>query len=278
MEYSNPQIPEGINYSKTHPFREFLLLSGGVFGVLLLITLILAFFADKLAVYIPFSAEKDIDIFVFESSDKHPQLSDYLQQLADRIAATQELPPEMKIKVHYDTGDTVNAYATLGGNIVLFKGLLQRLKHENALAMVMAHEIAHIKFRHPIRGMSKGIIIGVALSLINSSLGDSVVESFLGNTAMVGILKYTRDQETEADIEAMRSMRALYGHLYGAADLFKILAKVDSSGFQPEFLRTHPHIADRIKRIEQGFKEDSGSQSYTELPENFTNWLADTAE
>ena len=64
MDYSNPDIPEGINYSKTHPLKEFVLLTTGVFGVLLIAVLLLGVFADHFAQYIPYRVEKNFHILV----------------------------------------------------------------------------------------------------------------------------------------------------------------------------------------------------------------------
>ena len=49
-----------------------------------------------------------------------------------------DLPKDMSITVHYSTDKTVNAMATLVGNIIIFQGLIDVLPNENALAMVMA--------------------------------------------------------------------------------------------------------------------------------------------
>ena len=274
MEYSNPEIPEGINYSKTHPLKEFVLLTVGVLGLLLLIFATLAFFADKLAHHIPFAMEKDIDAFVMEDSGTHTAMRAYLQQLADRIAQTQDLEAGMTIKVHYVDSDVVNAYATLGGNVVMFRGLLTKLSHENALAMVMAHEIAHVKHRHPIRSLGKGIVIGVAISLIDSSMGDAMIQQMVGTTGMVTVLKYSRAHENEADDTALASLMQLYGHVTGAEELFRYIQaqSKDDLDFQPEFLTTHPGVQTRIAKI-QAMAAAQGPQSLQALPEEFRQWL-----
>ena len=273
MEYSNPEIPEGINYSKTHPLKEFVLLTAGVLGVLLVIFATLAFFADKLAHHIPFSMEKDIDTFVMSDVKKNTAVTAYLQQLADRIVLTQDLEEGMVIKVHYVDSDVVNAYATLGGNVIFFRGLLQKMSHENALVMVMAHEIAHVKHRHPIRSLGKGLVIGMAISLVNSSMGDAMIGDVVGNTGMVTILKYSRSHENEADDTALASLLQLYGHVNGADELFRHIHDKSQSeiSYQPEFLTTHPDVAGRIAKIEaMSLPSQPALQS---LPAGFSQWL-----
>ena len=55
-----------------------------------------------------------------------------------------------------------------GGKIVVYTGLLPVTKNEDALAVVMGHEVAHALARHGNERMSEGLIQqlgGVALSV-----------------------------------------------------------------------------------------------------------------
>ncbi|MEC9410786.1 MAG: M48 family metalloprotease, partial [Pseudomonadota bacterium] len=64
------------------------------------------------------------------------------------------IPQEAEIpsvKVHWlPNVDAANAFATSGGNIHVTRGLLDAVNSENGLAMVLAHEYAHIELRHPV--------------------------------------------------------------------------------------------------------------------------------
>ena len=178
----------------------------------------------------------------------------------------------MRITVHYADDDMVNAYATLGGHVVFFRGLLEKLPNENALAMVMAHEIAHIKHRHPIRSLGSGVVIGLTASMISSSLGDTIISQFIGTTGTLTNFKFSREHETEADITAIDSVKALYGHLNGANDLFYILKKQESNNITPDFFSTHPDTASRIQRI-RALESDNSIDKITPLPNAFKTWL-----
>jgi predicted Zn-dependent protease len=274
MDYSNPDIPEGINYSKTHPLKEFVILTAGVFGVLLIAVLLLGLVADHFAQYIPYRVEKNFHILVPAKDDGPPVLKAYLEALADRIAATEDLPEGMEITVHYVDSDIVNAYATLGGHVVLYRGLLEKLQHENALAMVMAHEIAHVKYRHVIRSMGSGLAVGIALSMLDTSLGNSVVSSMINQTGQVGMLKFSRTHEQQADDAALDSLQRVYGHVAGAEELFVAIKAVANPGFTPVFLRTHPGIDARIQHIRD--IEQRRGQLHVKLeplPAKFMTWL-----
>jgi predicted Zn-dependent protease len=274
MDYSNPDIPEGINYSKTHPLKEFVLLTTGVFGVLFVAVLVLGFFADHFAQHIPFAVEKKFHIMVPDHDDGTKPLQDYLYALTQRVAAAEDLPPGMDITVHYVDSDTINAYATLGGHIILYRGLLEKLQHENALAMVIAHEISHVKYRHVIRSMGSGLVVGIALSMVSASLGNTVINGAMNETSQVGMLKFSRLHEQEADDAGLDALQKMYGHLGGAEELFTAIKTEEIAGFVPQFLRTHPDTSGRINHIRQ-LRQQRGQHepTLTPLPVEFTDWL-----
>lgn len=275
LEYSNPEIPEGINTSKTHPLKEFLWLTGSVMAAIGILVLVLVLFADALTAYIPFSIEQKITLSGAEASTEEGPLPDYLQSLADRIVKAEDLPEDMKITIHYLDDDTINAFATLGGHVFFFRGLLEKLPNENALAMLMAHEIAHIKHRHPIRSLGRGVIIGLALSVISTSAGDAIIESFLGKTGYLTILKYSRDMEVQADKTAIQALKSIYGHVSGADELFKILLKEAGKLEPPVFFSTHPLTEDRIYEIKIHASKHStqNANDITPLPQEFEKWI-----
>jgi len=275
MEYTNPEIPEGINTSREHPLKEFAILSIGVLGGLLAVVLVLSFLADKLAYKIPFRVEQRLTKDWFQGESTSPQMEAYLNGLAARMMKAQDFPDDMQVQVHYDKGDTVNAFATLGGHIVLYRGLLKRLNNENAVAMVLAHEIAHVRHRDPIRSIGRGVVVGVAVSMVSTAVGDSMVDSLLGQGGQLTALKYSRGQESEADKLASNTLIALYGHLNGATDLFEALQQVKHGKEGVEFFSTHPLTEKRIERIHarEATIAQEGNSEVTPLPADFSSWL-----
>jgi predicted Zn-dependent protease len=254
MEYSNPQIPEGINTSQQHPLREFLLLSAGVLGLVLLLVLIVAMAGERLATWIPFRAEVALAEPYLAQLAPLEQQEDgrYLQRLAERLTAGMELPDGMDITVHYLEGDTVNAFATLGGHVVIYQGLLEKLPHENALAMVLAHEIAHIKLRHPIRSLGRGVSVALLLNAITGFGDRQAAAGLLGEAGLLTLLRFSREQERLADREALAAVQRLYGHVAGAVDLFEMLEGERRHGVEPpQFLSSHPLDRDRIESMQR---------------------------
>ena len=253
MEYSNPKIPEGINTTDEHPLKEFFILSVGVLGLIFVAVIILSLTAEKLAVYVPFETEQSLipeiwtQIEPDTESETGKQTREYMQSLSDRLAVHMQLPEEMEITVHYVEEDIVNAFATIGGHIFIYQGLLNQLHSENALAMVIAHEMAHVHHRHPIIAMGRGVVIGLLLSAISGASSDLFVGQVVNETGLIAMLNFNRDQEREADITALNAVNGLYHHVAGTNDLFKALMQAHPDEIEPPvFLSTHPVTQDRI--------------------------------
>lgn len=253
-EYENPQIPEGINVTPAHPLKEFALLLGGISALVVVVVLALALLAGYLVRFVPFAQERALASGIRATWFAEPadvggrQKEDYLQSLADRLSASMDLPEGMQVTLHYSSAETVNALATLGGNIVVFQGLLDVVPNENALAMVIAHEIAHIRHRHPIIAMGRGFTVLLALSVL-AGVGDDLMQQWVGSMGMLPVLAFSRAQEDEADADALQALHKTYGHAGGAASFFEYAAERQRFGEEPALFATHTSPADRIARI-----------------------------
>lgn len=262
MSYENPSQPEGINISPQRPLREFLSLLLVVVLALGLLVATLSLAAQWLAAQVPFELEVRLakDLVSELAPDQAAAATDpgrlkreaYLRTLAERLTVHMDLPPGMHIDVRYLTDPEVNAYAGLGGQVVLFQGLVDRLPNENALALVLAHEIAHIKLRHPIVATGRGLTVALALTAVLGVADNAAVGRIVEWVGVSETRGFSRAQERAADTEAARAVLAEYGHLRGARALFDAL-RPERSGAQalmPEFSSTHPSLESRIEALE----------------------------
>jgi predicted Zn-dependent protease len=159
--------------------------------------------------------------------------------------------------VHYADEPTVNAMATLGGNLVFYRGLLRKLESEDAVAMVLAHEIAHVRLRHPAAAMGRGVAVGLVVSAVSVGVGRSLGGDAVQRAAVLPLLKYSRDQERAADELALRALVKVYGHAGGAAEVFRVLADAVPGGeARMAILQTHPHGEERIARLQALAREN----------------------
>lgn len=183
---------------------------------------------------------------------KNREIYNYLYSLRDIVLASDEIRyrNEFEWKLHIiDDDNTLNAFATPGGYIYVYSGLIKFLDSEDQLIGVLAHEIAHADRRHSTRQLSKSL--GVAL-LLDAVLGKrDAVEQILG--ALVS-LQFTRANENEAD---EYSVTYLCTSPYNAAGSAGFFEKMEGQPQAPEFLSTHPNPANRVEFI----TELSGSMS-----------------
>jgi Zn-dependent protease with chaperone function len=157
-----------------------------------------------------------------------------------------ELPAGMRPRVHFFDLDAPNAFATLGGHIVVTDDLYRRMPSENALAFVLAHEIAHVEARDPIAALGGGALLTLGLVLIGGS------EELLAPYAAVGVQRgFSQRAERRADAAALEAVRRVYGHAGDAAAVFRVFAAEEPKAARslPSLFDTHPRTAERIETL-----------------------------
>lgn len=276
MTYENPQQPEGVNYSSESPLKELFVLLAGAVAVVVALVLALSWSAEWLAHRIPFAMERDIaaryaGTLPASSADPARLAAEReLQSMADRIARLQDLPPEMRLTVHLVDEDTVNAFATLGGHVVVMRGILARIPHENALVMLLGHEIAHVAHRDPVVALGRGVAVMTALAAIGGLADGGIMAGRLQGAGLLTVLHFNREQERAADLTGLATLRAWYGYTAGADSLLTLLADHHRGVAPPAFLGTHPADAERIAVMRDGMTEGP----LRPLPAAVTAWLA----
>lgn len=149
---------------------------------------------------------------------------------------------------------TVNAWCMPGGKVVFYTGILPICKNEDGIAAVMGHEIAHAVAKHGQERMTQGYAAqlgGVAVALGTSGKPEEtqqIWQAVYGIGSQVGMLKYSRVHETEADKMGMVFM-IMAGYNPQEAVNVWIRMKERSTSQPPEFLSTHPSHETRIKTL-----------------------------
>jgi len=183
-----------------------------------------------------------------------PYISIYAQEIKSRLEDIAGMPFPVVLTII--ESNTVDAFATVGGYVFITTGLIGECDREEELAGVMAHEFAHIKKRHIAKRLEKQkfINIGMLATLVAGMLvGDqagSAVATAGSASAQALSLKYSREDEEEADKEGSAiADRAGYGGL-GIADFLKKLRAIGGDKFLPQYLLTHPYHESRIVTLE----------------------------
>ncbi|MCP9234670.1 M48 family metalloprotease [Lewinella sp. JB7] len=195
--------------------------------------------------------------FPILSVQDYPEAYAYLQGMVDEIVAEGNVPYAdlFPYKVAIINKDVENAFATPGGYLYVYTGLVQRLETGDQLAGVMAHEIAHAAERHSTNQLTKQYGISTLLSLISG--GDPGLLSQIASGLLT--LQFSRSDESEADDRSVDYLCATDYAANGAAGFFEM---IQGSANPPAFLSTHPNPDDRVAEINQRAAEKNcGTQS-----------------
>lgn len=137
--------------------------------------------------------------------------------------------------------DIINAFALPGGQIFVTSGLLNRLTTEGEVAAMLAHQIAHVIARDGVKKLA----------------ADGTASTGLANEDTMGLLasqlvgtNFSSQQETAADLLAVKLMGDTGYNPNAMLGFIKILATAYYAGSQVEYFTTHPNPTDRVKAIQ----------------------------
>jgi len=147
----------------------------------------------------------------------------------------------------------LNAYAMPGGKIMVYSGLVNRLKlTDDELAAVIGHEISHALREHSRERVSQAYAQQIALQGIAAvtGVGEAAVDLASKVADVTFALPHSRQQETEADRIGLELMARAGYDPHAAVSVWKKMLAADGSS-PPQFLSTHPSPASRISDLEQ---------------------------
>ncbi len=146
----------------------------------------------------------------------------------------------------------INAWIYPNGSIFFTKGLLDENMSEQELAFVLAHEMGHYSNRDNLKAISKQLAI-ISLGILTGR--NNQTADVVKHIANIESLKYSKNQEKNADLYAGKMLIKLYGTNQGGIDAMK---RIKSKEKYPEFLQyisDHPLTTDRIYLLEQQQKQ-----------------------
>ena len=162
---------------------------------------------------------------------------------------------------------TPNAFCLPGGYVAVYTGILDitgnndgrlsmdDLADPDKLAVVMGHEIGHALAHHGAERMSQAQIAQLGQMAVGVSMGDldpsqqrAIMQAF-GLAAQGGMLRFSREHETEADkIGLDLLVRACYDPRE-APELWQRMAEIGGGQHPPEWMSTHPASETRAENF-----------------------------
>jgi predicted Zn-dependent protease len=180
-----------------------------------------------------------------------PIVVNYVRGVADKVITFGKKDrPDVSWQVFVIDGTTVNAFATPGGYLYVYRGLLDLAANEAELAGVMAHETGHVVGRHAARSMVDAYGLDAVVKLAVGSNPGLVTQLSTGIATKGLLLHHTRADETEADEYGARYASAAGYDPHALMTLFESLKRTE--GNTPAlmtYLSDHPATQDRIDHL-----------------------------
>jgi predicted Zn-dependent protease len=197
----------------------------------------------------------------YQLYQENPDLTLYLNKITTALAINSK-KPEIFNGYHAMVLDSpeINAFATPGGHIFITRGLLNCASSEDALAAVIAHELAHIQLQHSIKAIKSNRVVN-AFATTGSSLAGlalSDLTEILDEAAsdIVSAMQegYSQNQEFAADTLALE---LLADTGYDPSGLAAMLRRLEQNQGQSAggFAKTHPSPEDRIAQLERPLRQ-----------------------
>ena len=164
---------------------------------------------------------------------KDTQLEDYLNVIANRLKNTQAHgASELYYKVYLVDSPHANAFTPGGGHVFVTTGIVTKLRTEGQMAMVLAHEMAHNRASHVVKGHDGQNLNKQVTAFGKRVFDDGLGVPWLSNVVKVladtGLSSYTRAQEQEADMLGFKYFVAAGYDPYEAPRSFAALITVDA--------------------------------------------------
>ena len=190
----------------------------------------------------------------YSLADKQQQWT-RLKRIGNRLAQVSDRQ-DYEYHFYLLENSELNAFTTPGGNVYVFTGLMDKLKTDDQIAAVLAHEIGHCAARHTIKkfqaALGYNLIEGIVFSQLEGQ--DQVKQVAALSTGVVMNLifsSYSRRDESEADRLGVKYMYLAGFDLNGMIETLEILKKESKPDHVSLSLRTHPYLDDRIVAVKK---------------------------
>jgi predicted Zn-dependent protease len=206
----------------------------------------------------------------FDGVYTDPVAHQYLDNLIREMASHSVRADDFEYRFQILNSSIPNAFALPGGFVYITRGLLHQLETEAQFISIMGHELGHVEHQHAMLGQTRSVLAGigtVGLGVLgahlaeNSEYGKVIGLATVGLAAAPGliVLKYSRDQELEADRRGVYFASTMgYDPRDGVKtfELFQRMEEESGGGAPISVFRTHPLNEDRIDGLKDVISED----------------------
>jgi Zn-dependent protease with chaperone function len=264
MKYQ-PSLPEhNDNVSHRKPVREFLLILAGLSACALALFwalgLAIDVVVDRLSPETEARIHRALAVELPEEKSHAPALQAELERMANALRACAGLPYPVTLQLVQ--AEQPNAAVLPGARIVVFSGLLERVRSQNGLSFVLAHELSHLKNRDHLRGLGRTLLLIAISATLTGAHSD--LTQILVPANQFGMARHSQQREMGADAAALDILHCRYGHAGGATEFFEALRAQDKEAALgvSHYFASHPELRARIDHLkrraaERGYRADA---------------------
>ena len=197
------------------------------------------------------------------SSD--PRKLERLNRIGQRLAQVSDRQ-DFEYHFYLIDKDELNAFTTPGGNIYMFRGLIDRLTSDDQIAGVLGHEIGHSAARHTVKKFQAAVGYNIVGSILLSQLQlENQAKQILtqGSDVVMNVIfsAYGRQDEYEADRLGIKYMHYAGYNMQGMIETLELLERESKGPNVPVILRTHPYLKDRIIKVKEEIGQISNQET-----------------
>ena len=231
-----------------------------VLGIAALLGGAMLFVFFNLYRFVPLTMEQQMGEILFSSMTEeyeqctNPQLQQALEEMVQK-----DLLPSDQYPIHIVVLDSEerNAFAILGGNIAVFRGLIEQSEHPDEVAGIIAHEMGHVEEKHSLRNVINVLGFQFALQMV---LGNTEGLQMLTGVGSMGgqllLLQNSRNFEREADQQAIQRLNHSQTSTVPLANFMTRLGEHPELEATLEFLSSHPDSLERSQVLQQANQYD----------------------
>lgn len=206
----------------------------------------------------------------------NPELQRYVNLVGTAVAANSQRP-SIPYRFVVVESSLQNAFSCPGGIIFLSSGLFMTLKNEAQLAGVLAHEVAHVGYKHALQSIKRARFFqGVGTITATAMKGEKgqQFESMIGDLQSV-LFDKGLDQNMEFEADAS-GMETAYKTGYDPKGLVQVLNELkriqDMSEKRGSWFSTHPPLSQRIQRTMAQLNSYQDRAGLARLPGRFMGY------
>ncbi len=187
-----------------------------------------------------------------------PELQQRVNDIGQKLAKVSDRPALIySFKVLHgeelEKDARINAFAAPGGYIFIFKEMVDFVETDEALAAILAHEIAHICAKDGVMKLQSSLgTLGLQILAI---AGQTDRRTYVKSQVAIAqlMMQYSREAETRADERSVEYLRrAGYNPEVAITFMEKMLEKKMSDPIRRyHYFRSHPYVSERIATLKK---------------------------